>query len=112
MPSDETKTAFYVEFERILDGLLMLLNTTDELVLQYLTAVKSSGTVVGLNGADVSQSDTSIYSKDKVTSQESSDCCSAYDPKEARLRMTQHNEIPEPMRHDKIIDTSRNPRCC
>lgn len=69
-PSDEIKTASYVEFERILCDLLML-NARDELVLQYLTVVKSSKTFVRLDGAAVSQSDTFIYSKDKVISKES-----------------------------------------
>lgn len=57
-----------MEFERILDDLLILLNTRDKSVLQYLTVVKSSRTFVRLNGTDVSQFDTFIYSKDKVIS--------------------------------------------
>lgn len=70
MRSDEIKTASHVEFERVLGALLMLLNTRDELVLQCLTVVKSSRTFVRLNGADISESDSFIYSKDKVISKE------------------------------------------
>lgn len=97
-----------MEFERILGDLLMLLSTRDELVLQYLTAVKSNRTFVRLNGADVSQSDIFIYLKGKVITKKFRDCCSVYDLKEANST----TKLVSPSDKTKIIDISRNPRCC
>lgn len=75
--------------------------------------MKSTGTFLSLNRADIGHSDTIfIYSKDKVISGESSGCCSVYYLKEAMLRMAKHNKMHKPMRQDKIVDISRKSKYC